>query len=303
MKFFVKIRKFLPVPLLVSTAFAGRLSLTLENDAFWHDDADYTHGTRIEYAREDGLRYGVQQQMYTPLDLRNEDQVAGRHPYAGTMLGFVGFRDRDRVRSWLTAYDDAELMAGVLGPSSHADDVQRFIHKVLGCKDPKGWGHQLHDEFEIELSYWKGADLILFGEEYGWSLVWNAEAGGLLGTLQVAAGANTELKLGYGFGTAEDDREMRVRAVARPAGHIYALAGCEGRWWLRNELLEGNASYVRNGDTIPVDMEPLTGCLKAGAGVRIGRFDARCLLMWWTREYETQESVPHYMSVTAGWEF
>ena len=288
---------------LAASVHAGQLNLQLENDFPWHDDADYTHGSRVEYLTGDGFRFGVQQQMYTPLDLRNAEQIPGRHPYAGTLLGFVGYKDPEPLTGSLSFYHDVELSVGVLGPSSHADDVQRFIHKALGCKDPKGWGHQLHDEFEIELSYWPGLDWRVLGGEYGWSLHWVNEVGGLLGTLQIAGGANTELKLGYGFGSAEDDHEMRVRAVLEPSWHVYALAGAEGRAWARNELLEGNASYVRNGDTIPVDMEKLTGCLKAGFGVRYRAMEARCLWMWWSREYKTQESVPHYMSLTIGWRF
>jgi len=294
---------FLLFSSLAAVATAGQLNLQLENDFPWHDDADYTHGTRIEYVLDDGLRFGVQQQMYTPLDLRNADQVPGRHPYAGTLLGFVGYKEPERLTDSLTFCHDIEFYAGVLGPSSHADDVQRFIHKVLGCKDPKGWNNQLHDEFEIGLSYWPGLDWRVAGEDYGWSLHWVNEVGGLLGTLQIAGGANTELKLGYGFGAAEDDHEMRVRAVREPAGHVYVLAGAEGRVWGRNELLEGNASYVHNNVTIPVDMETWTGCLKAGVGARYKNLEARCLWMWWSREYKTQESVPHYMSLTVGWRF
>jgi hypothetical protein len=294
---------FLPIIAFAVSSFAGQLSLQLENDFPWHDDADYTHGTRIEYAQENGLRYGIQQQMYTPLDLRNAEQIEGRHPYAGTLLGFVGYKGQKQISDSISFYHDVELAVGVLGPSSHADDVQRFIHKVLGCKDPKGWNHQLHDEFEIELSYWPGIDWRIVGNDYGWSFHWVNEVGGLLGTLQIAGGVNTEFKLGYGFGAAEDDHEIRIRAVQRPVWHVYALAGAEGRVWGRNELLEGNAGYVHNGDTIPVDMETWTGCLKAGFGVRYRQFNAKALWMWWSREYKTQESVPHYMSITAGWEF
>lgn len=287
---------------LAAASLAGQLNLQLENDFPWHDDADYTHGTRVEYV-QGAFRFGVQQQMYTPLDLRNEDQIPGRHPYAGTLLGFAGYKDPQRLTGSLTFYHDIELYAGVLGPSSHADDVQRFIHKIVGAKDPKGWGHQLHDEFEIGLSYWPGLDWRIAGEDRGWSVHWVNEVGGTLGTLQIAAGANTELKLGYGFGPAEDDHEMRIRAVQKPVGHVYALVGAEGRAWGRNELLEGNAGYVHNGDTIPVDMEDFTGCVKAGLGVRYRQFDVRVLWMWWSGEYATQESVPHYMSLTVGWGF
>lgn len=289
--------------LVAAMAYGGQLNVQLENDFPWHSDNDMTHGTRIEYVRDDGLRFGVQQQMYTPNDLRRENQVEGEHPYAGTMLGFVGYRDVDRLNGFLSAYDDVELQVGVLGPSSHADDVQRCIHKWLGCKDPKGWGHQLHDEFEINAVYFKGLDARLLGEDYGWSLRWNNEIGGCLGTLQIFGGVDSELKLGYGFGAGELDDEIRVRGLERPVCHVYALAGAEGRWWGRNELLEGNAGYVHNHDTLTVEKEPLTGCLKAGFGARYKGVDVRCLWLWWSREYKTQKDVPHYMSLTVGFGF
>lgn len=283
-------------------SFGGQFLVTLENDFLWNDN-DYTHGTRFEYVQDNGLRYGVSQQMYTTGQLLSPEQPVGDHPYAGTLFAFAGIRDPYRISSSLVFYHDAELNAGILGPSSHADDVQRFIHKVLGCKDPKGWHHQLHDEFEIELSYWPGLDWTVFGKEHGWSLHWVNEIGGLLGTLQIAGGANTELKFGYGFGSAEEDHEVYIRSVKKPVGHVYGLVGAEGRVWARNELLDGNAHYVHNTDTWTVDKETLTGCLKAGFGVRYKSLDVKCLWLWWTKEYETQKSVPHYMSLTVGWEF
>lgn len=288
--------------LLSAVASAGQLSVMLENDFPFHDDSDYTHGTRIEYVRDDGLRYGAQQQMYTPYDLRNAEQVDGRHPYAGYLVGFVGYRD-ETPHGDLTIYDDLEAQAGVLGPSSGAEQTQKLIHRWLGCKYPAGWDHQLHDEFVLQGVYWLGADWRAAGEEFGWSLHWSAEAGGMLGTLQIAPGLNTEIKAGYGFGSAEADHEMHVRAVRRPIGSFYVLVGAEGRYWARNELLDGNAGYVHNHDTLTVDKEDWTGCIKAGLGVRYEAMEARCLWMWWSREYKTQESVPHYMSLTIGWRF
>lgn len=288
--------------LVTSFSTADQIALTAENDFPWNDTG-YTHATRIEYIQDNGLRYGLSQQMYTASDLLNPTPVAGDHPYAGTLLGFVGYRDSDPVTSYLTVYDDIELSMGVLGPSSHADDVQRAIHKWLGCKDPKGWDTQLKDEFEVNVTYFKGFDTIVLGKEYGWNLRFATEFGGCVGTLQIYGGVNSELKLGYGFGAAEIDNEMRIRGVQRPDGHIYALVGCEGRWWGRNELLEGNASYVHNKVTIPVEKEDLTGCLKAGFGVRYRGVDVRCLWLWWSKEYKTQEDVPHYMSLTVGFGF
>ena len=296
-------KSIIPFVLLPFIALAGQLQVTMENDVFFDDDADYTHATRIEYVQKSGLKYGAQQQIYTPFDISTTDQVPGRHPYAGTLTGFIGDLDVHHWSERLTTYNDIELHLGVLGPSSHADDVQKSIHKLIGAHAPKGWEHQLHDELIVQAAYWRGYDVLVFGHEYGWNGRWVSEVGGLLGTLQVAPGINTEFKVGYGFGSAEPDREMSIRAIRRPSVSVFALGGCEGRWWIRNELLEGNAFYVHNHDTQTVDMEPLTGCLKAGAGFRIGAFEARMLWLWWTREYKTQESTPNYSSLEIGWNF
>ena len=78
--------------LMVAEARADQLRVVGENDFMYGDDADLTHATRVEWNRDSGWRFGAAQSMYTPKDLRNEDQVPGRHPYAGTLVGFVGYR-------------------------------------------------------------------------------------------------------------------------------------------------------------------------------------------------------------------
>ena len=111
------------------------------------------------------------------------------------------------------------------------------------------------------------------------------------------------LKAGYGFKSNEPDHEIYVRGIRHPFSSVYAIGGCEGRWWWRNELLDGNAGYVHNHDTLTVDKEPLTGCLKAGVGLRIGGVEVLAVWMWWSREYKTQECPPNYGSLRLGVEF
>jgi len=283
-------------------AIAGQLSLQMENDFLFHDDSDYTHGTRIEYRTDENLRFGVQQLMYTPLDLRNKDQVEGRHPYAGYLAGFVGKRWIEDVRPHLTVWDDLELQLGVLGPSSGAEQAQKFIHKLIGSKNPAGWDHQLKDEPEIQAIYKKGADLLLLGRDGGWGTHLEAEAGLLLGTLQIAPTANIGLKIGYGFNPGETYSEIGIRSLARPACSIYVLAGFEGWYWVRNELLDGNADYIGNHDTSTVEKEPFTGCFRTGIGFRYKRVELRACVLRCTREYKTQESTPNYGSLSVGFE-
>ena len=299
----VAMKKYLILPFIAIPAIAGQLSLQLENDVLFHDDSDYTHGTRVEYRTDQSFRFGAQQLMYTPLDLRNEAQIEGRHPYAGYLAGFAGKRWVKDVLPHFSTYDDVELQLGVLGPSSMAEEAQRFIHKIIGSKNPQGWDHQLKDEPEIQLSYWKGADLLLFGYDRGWGTHLEAEIGGLLGTFQIAPGANADLKFGYGFEPGDTYGEVRVKSVVKPRWSVYVLAGVEGWWWLRNELLDGNADYIDNNDTLTVEKEPLTGCFRTGIGARYKNLELKFYVLRGTREYKTQESAPNYTSFSIGWDF
>lgn len=289
---------------IASRTLANQVSCEANNDFLYDCDEDYTHGTRIEYHLDSGWRFGVQQQMYTPTDLRPSDPVPGRHPYAGYLAGFVGYDNRGRS----TWYDDVELQLGVLGPSSHADEVQRWVHKVLGCKYPAGWEHQLHDEAEVELSYWKGLDLEMYRKgDFG--VIGDVELGGLLGTYQIAAGANADLKIGLNPSNRRGDSEMSVRGPSgAPAKHgseyeAYLVFGLEGRCWGRNELMDGNAGYVHNGVYTTIDKETWTGAAKAGFTVGYGSMRVNMLWLWLTKQFETQEAKPHYASMIVEWSF
>lgn len=90
--------------------------------------------------------------MYAPSDLRRVDHIAGDRPYAGFIYGGIG-RELfvDPASPW-THY--AELDFGMIGPAAFAGHTQKFIHKVLNCKDPKGWSNQLHNEFVVNGQWW-----------------------------------------------------------------------------------------------------------------------------------------------------
>lgn len=289
--------------MLPVAVFAGRLSLYIENDLPFEDDSDYSHGTRIEYGPGDGWKFGVQQQMYTPYDLRNSEQIPGRHPYAGYLVGFGGKRSVKKVKKDIFAYSDIELQLGVLGPASFAEQTQKFTHKLTGSRYPAGWDHQLQNEAVVQTALWGGGDWRFAGTEKGWSLHLVPEIGALLGTLQVAPGFNMELRAGYNTKSGQNDSEIGIRSVKKNKFSCFFLSGIETRCWLRNELLEGNASYVGNHDTLTVEKEDFTGCVKFGAGFGYDKFDVRVVILKCSREYTTQERTPNYASLTVGWSF
>lgn len=275
-------------------ANAGFLFLEWENDFPFHDDSDYTNGIKLEY--QWGI-YGVyvNQLMYSPYNIKNEEYVPGTHPYCGYLAigGDVEINRRIRDGLWHLNYFEAEF--GTIGKSSLAEYTQKGIHKIVGAHEPKGWEHQLHEEVEIQSSIWEGVGKTLLGEEERWNLRGDAEVGGMLGTAQVAGGVNIDLKFGYGNDYGSRYREINVRSKAG-AGYGYLLLGFEGRWWAWNVFLDGN----RDGDSVEVEKEIWTCAFKTGAGMKAGRFHMDLCAIFSTREYETQKECPAYASLRFG---
>ena len=127
---------------------------TMENDTFLRrDDSDYTHGTKFEAVDRDmGIHYMISQTMYAPPDLRKEHHVPGERPYAGMLIGGVGYEFfADPYSPW-THY--GELNFGMIGPAAMCKETQTMIHKLLDCRKPQGWDDQLHNEFVVNGQWW-----------------------------------------------------------------------------------------------------------------------------------------------------
>jgi hypothetical protein len=93
--------------------------------------------------------WGVTQLIITPDDVTIAAPQLDDAPWAGLLGGYV---------SW-SAYDNRRLAAlqvyvGCIGPCSHAEDVQKFVHSNLDFGErPEGWSNQLDDEFLVNLNY------------------------------------------------------------------------------------------------------------------------------------------------------
>lgn len=75
--------------------------------------------------------------MYAPSDLRRKDHIKGDRPYCGMIYGGVGYEFfKDPWSAW-THY--GELDFGMIGPAAGCKQTQKFIHKILHCRDPQGW--------------------------------------------------------------------------------------------------------------------------------------------------------------------
>ena len=94
------------------------------------------------------VTFTLGQAFYTPRDAASAALIPTDRPYAGcTYIGF-GYNTRSARR-----LDSYEVNLGVVGPWSHAKEVQDFIHKLRGFDQFQGWKNQLGNEFGAQLVF------------------------------------------------------------------------------------------------------------------------------------------------------
>lgn len=148
--------------------------VTWQNDIIFGTDKNYTNGFKVGWGSDEIMssssqettyrlsRYlkgylfvpswnrslekyytkvSIFQDMYTPDDLSQEERIEDASPYAGHLyLKYV----LSQVYKKSTFAYSASI--GIVGPSSGAEQTQKFVHKATGSEEPKGWGNQLEDE-------------------------------------------------------------------------------------------------------------------------------------------------------------
>jgi hypothetical protein len=263
----------------------GTLSIVLENDLFYNIDRHYTSGVRLVWVPDRNTKtpawalktasvvpwfpkkglirpgYALGQSMFTPSDITIADPPKGERPYAGWLYGTISLGVESGRQ-----LDQLGITLGMVGPSSLAEESQKFVHKVIDADDPKGWDTQLHDEPGIVITYrrsWRALAAKTFLKN---DLDFSPHIGGALGNIFTYA--NTGITMRYGRRLPNDYGPPRIHpglpgtADFSPVSDFgwYLFAGIDGRVVLRNIFLDGNTFR----DSRSVDKFPLVGDLQFG---------------------------------------
>lgn len=135
-----------------------------ENDFFnmsgHGTDRSYSNGTRLDFYYEkqtsrgllhklmpkagDSSRnmYGwsVMQIMVTPNNISTTTFLPNDYYYAGALFATHSLYSYNAKKKYSF---QTELLAGVRGPGSFAEQTQKAIHKLIGYQEPRGWDNQL----------------------------------------------------------------------------------------------------------------------------------------------------------------
>jgi len=243
------------------------ISFTWENDFIADDDSGYTNGMGVSWGygpfsdmadsdlpawlqnmaihlpgvnapqKQHAVSYRIAQAMFTPEDIEAEELIEDDRPYAGLLLWHANLHSYDEQisdRYWLTL--------GVVGPASGAEEVQKFIHGVIGVNAPNGWDNQLENEVVFAASaerLWRLKTGVLGKNlEYDWVGI----SAGDLGTLRSEVGGGLGFRLGQGL-----NRSFAAASVI-PGRNINPLSGSLKNEWHLFANLYGR--YVFNDITI-----------------------------------------------------
>ena len=227
--------------------FADSISLNMENDtlSFPKKDHEYSHGTELVYMTDspfwifDSVGFGIEQTMYTPPLLKTDDLQLGEHPYCGylsfNLIGDQIFKLNDSLDLTL----EHSLGFGMVGPSSRSEQSQKVIHRWLGCKEPKGWKWQIHDEFIVQYQCYANLNYEVL--KYGlWSGYLIPRIGLDAGGFKDMIAPGLDIKLGYNI-RGNTGSNMILSAPARRQSKFgtFILAGVEGRCVFHDTSIDG----------------------------------------------------------------
>jgi len=132
-------------------------------------DKGYTNGTRLDYYYvRDSLRsfpgrwmpkagpnaihtvgLSLMQIMYTPEDIRTTEPDVTDWPYTGALFAVYSLHSANPVKKYSLR---TEVVGGVMGKASLAEQLQTFVHRHIGSPRPMGWDKQYPADVLLNLN-------------------------------------------------------------------------------------------------------------------------------------------------------
>jgi hypothetical protein len=314
-----------------STApYRGALTVTLENDVLTGSDNNYTNGIGVTWVSnaidtyeegsfvrkwgdfwsflpfvgKDGshtyVSWSLAQEMHTPDDITVPNPPLDDQPYAGVLyLDSVVYAKKER---WAHAW---QLRVGVVGPASQADNVQRWVHEVIGSDEPMGWGTQLPDEPVLNVGY-TGTYMLAqgdLGKSASWRIIPVANAG--LGNYFTGVGLGMYGEVGWNLVDALGGTSLRGGLTAASTvgvgpvdgWSVAFFAGLAGHAVAHYLPLDGNLFR----ESRSVDTKPFVGNASLGVSIRRGGFAFSLATAFSTKAFETQQKGAEFGTLNVSW--
>lgn len=265
-----------------SIASAQAVGLRIDNDSFANIDRWYSHRHELFVTvpiRDAHLQLRWGQAMWTPRNIQFVEPPERDLSFAGYM-----YVDAAGMKTWGRHALQLRGRLGVIGPAAGAGPTQEAIHKVLGVRQPRGWGNQLPNQAAGYVS-----------ASWQWHRFWNVDGlqlGGIsqvradVGNLAVRAELGLMVMLAHGFAPSAIDPLLTTR---------------DCRLWPCLAIFVGGAARAvaldlvvdaRGAESPPdISRRPLVGTLRWGFQIGGRRAWMRYTHVRQTRIFETDPEV------------
>lgn len=238
------------------------------------------------------MGYFLGQNIYTP-DHISEPAERSNHDrvFAGWLYGGAFAQ-----RATQNEIEHFELNLGVIGPSSKAEEMQRFIHRTMGIDEPEGWQNQLGDEFAVDFTWMRKQKTDGLPFKHTSNFDSHVEYGFTGGS--VHRNANLGLVLRWGYNLPNDfgpgRLEMPSSACGGAAGgnsSVYLFTRVGGKLVQYGRFLSG------------LDEEPAVGLIQVGLAGRYKSLQVAYSQTFMTREYKEQPETDSFGTLTVTYYF
>jgi len=252
-------------------------------------DEAYTYGLRFDYMYRlshppkfflsrilpkagpgsiDEFSWSLMQMAYTPRDISTFDFQPNDYPYSGALFLTHARRSYNPIKKYSF---QTEILVGMLGPASLADESQKLFHELIKYQLADGWNYQLDNAPLINLNFTAEKQM------YSGGKIFDVIAGTRLmaGTFNNSATIYPLFRFGkmnpYFKGFIN---QYSSEGLSRHKWQIYAIFKPEASWNISNALLTGigKQSYLNEERKRLHPLEKFTYAINYGAVVSWGHW-------------------------------
>lgn len=238
-------------------------------------DEGYTNGTRFDYyytrtttprflpdkimpkagaAAVNTYSWSLMQIMYTPENIRTTEPDIKDWPYSGALFISHSLHSANPVKKFNL---QTEIVLGVMGKASLAEQLQKGIHKLIASPEPEGWQHQyptdllLNINMTVEKQFWQFRNFI--------DIVGGAQ--GMVGTMIDGGSVYAQVRLGKMLPYFKGLLQQYVQPFRnRNKLQLYVIARPSLDWIGYNAILEGGvfsgkSDYYKKDGTPDINQE------------------------------------------------
>lgn len=263
------------------------------------------YGNHPGFKHNIGISFG--QHMYTPEDISIKELIEDDRPYAGCSYLSLSFHNKNASQM-----DSFIFSVGIVGPSSLADETQKFIHRTIGSKIPQGWDNQIKDEPALIVSWEHKWRAFSRGGDSGLGMDIIPFVTATAGNVSISGTLASELRFGYrlphDFGTPFNRPGSSVSALRDKPGTVseyhadfggYISLGAAGYTVLRDIFLDGNTWK----DSHDVDKKTFLAEIGWGVTLYYKTIKLTYSHIYRTKTFEEQDSGQTYGALNLSFSF